>query len=377
MTNTHGSAHIDAHHGRQSVLRLHDLLACRVQFIRGMAISSLLRRMGFLKLGDYGLVLTPEGRLLSCRPAVLDDGFGGKIVGWREGDLAAMELARWQSPPASPRATASPSTIPAPISAAPSTRRVALAMAPVGPTRARTPITLEAQPMIRVDEIEKDEPLEDEWEWEIAVARARAQAEWSDEALSAAQPVSAPVAPASSSRMRAKSQTSPIAVIAAPVKPLLADRWDTSDRTKTAISAAPAPLPRNQQPTRPVQIVSPGMQTCRTVIPIPSITQVTNSPQVQPRTHVSTGPILARPPASVMAAPPRRFPRATGQATKTASTQTTLLGQDTQVTLAAPAANDDLTSPGLLFASSNATSSNATSSNATSSNAKRVAAKQR
>ncbi len=333
--------------------------------------------MGFSKLGDYGLVLTPEGRLLSTRPAVLDDGFGGKIVGWREGDLAAMELARWQSPPATPRATANASAIPAPMPAAPSTRTVVarppiptrppvatlaspvLAMAPLGPKRAPTPLPLETQPMIRVDEFEKMEaepleplePLEDEWEWEIAVARARAQAEWADEALAqqtqvAATPalrpappaVPAPVAPAL--RIRAKSQTSPIT----PVKPPIADRWDTSDRTKTAISAAPAPLPRITQPTRPVQIVSPQTQPGRTVIPVPTITQVTDPSQIQPR----------------------RFPRATGLTNQTNQMNQTVVGEDTQVTLAAPA-NDDLTSPGLLAAPSSNHSSNA----------KRVAAKQR
>ena len=61
-----------------------------------MALSSLLRRMGFVKLDDFGLILTPEGRILSARSVVLDDGLGGKVVGWREDDLAAMELERWE-----------------------------------------------------------------------------------------------------------------------------------------------------------------------------------------------------------------------------------------------------------------------------------------
>ena len=65
------------------------------------AIDNLLERMGYVKLDRYGLLLTPEGRILSSRPAVLDDGLGGRIVGWDEGDLAAMELDRWA--PARPR----------------------------------------------------------------------------------------------------------------------------------------------------------------------------------------------------------------------------------------------------------------------------------
>src|SRR5580704_18261323 len=61
-----------------------------------MAISRFLARLGFVRIGKYGLVLTPDDRILSTRPAVLDDGLGGKIVGWVEGDLAAMELEHWQ-----------------------------------------------------------------------------------------------------------------------------------------------------------------------------------------------------------------------------------------------------------------------------------------
>lgn len=59
------------------------------------AIDNFLRRWGFAKLDRYGLILTPDDRVISMRPAVLDDGVGGKIVGWLEGDLAAMELDRW------------------------------------------------------------------------------------------------------------------------------------------------------------------------------------------------------------------------------------------------------------------------------------------
>ena len=58
------------------------------------AIDNFMKR--WLREADrYGLVLTPDGRILSMRPAVLDDGLGGKIVGWHDGDLAAMELEHW------------------------------------------------------------------------------------------------------------------------------------------------------------------------------------------------------------------------------------------------------------------------------------------
>ncbi|MFT3692861.1 MAG: hypothetical protein QM831_06955 [Kofleriaceae bacterium] len=104
-----------------------------------MAFGSLLRRLGYAKLDDYGLVLTAEGRVLSTRPTVLDDGLGGKIVGWREGDLAAMELSHWEpSPAARPAKPASPlaPTVPQMIHAgAPVAPMV---MSPSGRTNAAT-----------------------------------------------------------------------------------------------------------------------------------------------------------------------------------------------------------------------------------------------
>ncbi len=165
-------------------------LACPVQCSPGMgAIDNFLRRWGYTKLDRYGLVVTPEGRVISTRPSVLDDGLGGKIVGWLEGDLAAMELEPWggakkrkpkrisapaglhKAPPAPPAQAA------APIAAAP------IAPAPVAPTvSAPAPIAAPAPvaapapapaPVVAAAE----EPEEDDWEWEIAMARARAAAD--------------------------------------------------------------------------------------------------------------------------------------------------------------------------------------------------------
>src|SRR5688572_16022425 len=63
------------------------------------AIQQLLRRLGFVKLDRYGLVLTPDGRIATTR-VVLDDGTGGPIVGWQDGDQAITELPAWQPPQA-------------------------------------------------------------------------------------------------------------------------------------------------------------------------------------------------------------------------------------------------------------------------------------
>src|SRR5687768_3195264 len=105
------------------------------------AIDTLLKRLGFVRLDRYGLVLTPEGRIMSLRPAVLDDGLGGRIVGWTDGDLAAMELQKWE--PARPAPKTAVAT------------RVAVAPPPIPTPK---PIVAEAA------QVE-----EDDWEWEIAL----------------------------------------------------------------------------------------------------------------------------------------------------------------------------------------------------------------
>ncbi|MEO8551979.1 MAG: hypothetical protein ABI678_18510, partial [Kofleriaceae bacterium] len=103
-----------------------------------MALSSLLRRMGFVKLDDFGLILTPEGRILSARSVVLDDGLGGKIVGWREDDLAAMELERWE--PALPAKKKTVIRKPLPQAAAAIAPAAPMPAAPPPvPARAKTP----------------------------------------------------------------------------------------------------------------------------------------------------------------------------------------------------------------------------------------------
>ncbi len=126
-----------------------------------MAISRFLARLGFVRLGKYGLVLTPDDRIMSTRPAVLDDGLGGKIVGWDDGDLAAMELERWQ-----PIGMASTKPAPAKIIALPP------------PPPPKTSRVMAAPPVPAPVQVAPAAPTEDdEWEWEIAVAKARAAAD--------------------------------------------------------------------------------------------------------------------------------------------------------------------------------------------------------
>jgi len=140
------------------------------------AIAKLLHRFGFVKLERYGLLLTPEDRIMAIRPTILDDGVGGRVVGWQQHDLAFSELQAWipgetnarrEVVPPAPlvRALSRPAPPPAPKVQA----------APVAKAPPPKPIP---QPVVQVAPAVAPQPVveEDEWEWEIAVARARAQA---------------------------------------------------------------------------------------------------------------------------------------------------------------------------------------------------------
>ena len=149
-------------------------------------LDRVFRRLGLVRIERYGLLLTPDDRILSTRHAVLDDGIGGKIVGWRETDFAGMELEKWSSV-AKPSRTIQPQ---------PATRRPVLAVSqpravgarPVTQVRADgTPpasrVIAPAQPYAVANApvhapIAPTEPVEEEdWDWEIARARARAAAD--------------------------------------------------------------------------------------------------------------------------------------------------------------------------------------------------------
>ena len=161
------------------------------------AIKSFLRSRGFAKLSDYGLLLTADDRVMSTRQAVLDDGAGSPIVGWREGDLAAMELERWGagSPPApAPEPKPLPTPPPAPQSVAAAPKPAA---PPAPPKRAAPPAppkpVAPPPPVARAAPPPPPKPVpkapeEDEWEWEIAMARARAAAEQVEEAARGTPP---------------------------------------------------------------------------------------------------------------------------------------------------------------------------------------------
>ena len=261
------------------------------------AIKNLFSRFGLVKLDRYGLILTSDGRILSNRPAVLDDGLGGKIVGWLEGDLAAMELEHWGAarPAAKPIAlprrpppvrVTQPAPVVAPVTvvAPPQRPLPGIPPMPVVATAPSPPPVVAAPPPVE----------EDEWEWEIAVARARAAAEWAEEAAAAGPP-------------------EPVFTTATfPRTEELPDTW-TEDHSEREVIM---PIPhRPAAPSyRPIAV---------TVIPVPRLPSAADPRTVRPAQVARIAPLT----------PPRRFPRATGRM------------DDTVRTRPAPA-NDDHTSPG-------------------------------
>lgn len=277
------------------------------------AIQNLLGKLGYAKLDRYGLLLTPDGRVLTQRPHILDDGLGGRIVGWEDGDLAAMELEPWEpARPAKKRATARrvavamAPTIPAPVrppvplaaNAVAPAAPVAAAPAPVAPVAAvAAPAPVVVAPPTPAPEVEAaDEPEEDDWEWVVAIARARAAAEEAEQAA-AAPKFTAP-----------KPVAAKHAVAAKPTPPPLPPPGED-----TKVGIAP----------KPTTVVAP-----KTIIPVPTLPRVTDPSLVRP-------PVVARGSGPQVAQPPlRRVPRSTNRI------------EDTVRTAAAPA-NDDKTSPGI------------------------------
>jgi hypothetical protein len=236
----------------------------------------LLRRWGFVKLSRYGLELTPEGRIVSARSSILDDGQGNRIVGWQDGDLAEAELKRWVLSPAAlpapasliaPIAPIAPAALPAPVAPAaraPIASQVNVPAALPQRAAAPAPAPASARPATAPTG-PKGQGEEDEWEWEIALARARAAAEEAEEAariaISAVRFVAAssrPVAPApatsgSVTPTPMNSEPAAQARLAAVARPMAA-RVTRSGPATAPTSTPPTPsasVPPASAPTSP------------------------------------------------------------------------------------------------------------------------------
>lgn len=316
------------------------------------AIDSLMKRLGYVKLSSYGLVLTPEGRVLSMRPATLDDGLGGRIVGWKEGDLAAMELEKWEPARPAPKAAVATRVAvppPRPVAAAPAPAPFAAPArpAPPAPVIVAAPAKVAAEPVVE----------EDDWEWTIAIARARAAAEEAE--VAAAAPPPAPPTPPKF----VAAKTLPFAKVAEQKPdPISTDAWPkteplgeidyndyTSPSSEVVRVARLAHTPRVVLPARPtpakampvvIPVVTPPVpaqardypraKSPVTVIPIPKLPTIANP---NPRAFA---PVVT--PAAPSIAPPRRIAKGTGPyLPKTAP----------MMAVAAP--QDDDTVPGLVL----------------------------
>jgi len=294
------------------------------------AIENLMKHWGFVRLSKYGLVLTPEGRIMSLRPEVLDDGLGGKIVGWRDRDLAAAELSRWEAP-AMMRAVASPVAMLNPKAVRISPPVAARTISPLIPVAPRycppppPPIPRPAPVAVHVAPLA--EPEEDEWEWEIALARARAAED--DIQVSPVRPsrrmrVDTVPPPVVAKPKFIESKTLPMATIAVPRDPITTGEWpkteplgniDYEDRTNPMSevvrvvrlhqAAKPiAKLPaKDTPPPRSFQRAASPV----TVIPVPKLPRLGNltmEPVVRTRFPQATPAPMGRRTAPLNIVPP-------------------------------------------------------------------------
>jgi hypothetical protein len=220
------------------------------------AVVKLLERLGFVRLRDFGLIISPERRLLTTRSAVLDDGFGGIVVGWSDSDLATTELTRWGTtsavsakPVSPPQPMIAPVLAPQPTKLAPVPPREPMKLAPVPPPQ---PIKLAPARPLSVElaagaaEQVAPQPCEDspdEWEWEIAMARARAASE--DAAPSSPNPAPRPITPRAK---RPADDDAPTQVVVANRVPVAQSEpkrsWGDSPRTIIPVPTLPTSTDR-------------------------------------------------------------------------------------------------------------------------------------
>lgn len=324
------------------------------------AIDNFLRRWGYARLDRYGLVLTPEDRVISTRSTVLDDGLGGKIVGWTEDDLAAMELEPWggakkrkpkrinapaslhrlpPAPPvvartAAPAAPIVPAEAIAPAPAAPPIAAPSVAPAPApAAVSAPTPIPAPAAVPAPVVAAEQ-EPEEDEWEWEIAMARARAAAVEAEPvrvnslaAMSASKGRTHPgIAVVASGKQPHKPEPDPLPPWPGtePYNESWADRSEVAPHVMSVLqkklAVARSTPARGAAVTKPAAPPVSSAPARSTVIPVPSLPSVRDPKMVRPAPYT---PASSRP----------RVARGTAKLEETVRTN------------AVPPANDDHTAP--------------------------------
>ncbi len=300
-------------------------------------IQHLLERLGFVKLGRYGLVLTPEGRILSLHPTVLDDGTGGRIVGWQDGDIASIELKAWApAPPTSVRSLASrvatpaiaaPEIAPSPIDTPAITAGSLRLPGPVAASAAVMAVAVAPEPTVD----------EDDWEWTIALARSRVASEEAEAAALDGPPPPAPPPPSPKTRPMAVVATrgSSSASSAASPKTAPVGAIDHDDHfrvpTKSGVTiprVAPAdPPPEKPRAAAPVTVIP--------VPPLPSIQNIARAGRLEP--------VVRTTPASVPPTSGYPFAKGTGSVDPGTTSRGAAMSDDTEPNLRV----GDRTKPGI------------------------------
>jgi hypothetical protein len=244
------------------------------------AIQQLLQRWGFVQVRRYGLELTSDGRILSTRPAVLDDGTGGRIVGWQDGDVSIWKLSRWSGAPGVGPGVATGVTAPpgppppAAIAAIPSSSETSAGAAPSRPSARVIPAEVAGEPMVD----------EDDWEWTIALARARVAVE---ETETARPPpvVSRPESRAPRAPERPTLRSSATADLAA------SGDWRRTD-TAEGYAYEDYRVTSRPLPGAVHAVAIPRTTTPSTVIPVPTL------PTVDATRRARLEPVVRPPPSS-------------------------------------------------------------------------------
>ncbi|MBP9204406.1 MAG: hypothetical protein KBG28_10605 [Kofleriaceae bacterium] len=232
-------------------------------------MEPLLRRLGYVKLTAYGLVLTPDDRVVSLRARLVERADGGHLVGWRDADL---ELVLATLPPARP----APGLV---------------TMAPV--------VASPHHPGAGADDAD-----DDEWAWQLALVRARA-ANSAVAPTTGAPSTAAPVAPlalaAGSGAIERGAGLGGAAAVVAATRAAVA----AASRTSAAILVVPPPPGLSDPPrTTPCPTASPDpiARPRATVLPVPVL-------PIASASDVARMAPVVRPRPTEPA--PRRFPRGT------------------------------------------------------------------
>jgi hypothetical protein len=307
------------------------------------AIQHLLQRWGFVQLRTYGLELTSDGRILSTRPAVLDDGTGGRIVGWQDGDVSIWKLSRWSGPPRVGAEVAS-GLITAP---APAARPAIPAISEVSATAGEAP----ARPSARVIPAEvAGEPTvdEDDWEWTIALARARVAVEETEAARP--PPVAPrPEPPAPRPPERPTLRSSATADLAA------SGDWRETDTADTVEASAyehyrvsTRPLPRIV-PEVALPRTLPRTELPSTVIPVPALPTVdaTRRSRLEPVVRTAASQVLVSRFAKGTGPVDPPTPSPTRPAAVSRTRAAAMIVEDTHPDLSANLSVGDHTTPGV------------------------------